>query len=63
MLQAELDDDLGSSKHAKEGYNSGNSRNGSFSKTIATENIAEVVLNIPRDRNAQFASRIIGLGS
>lgn len=62
MLQAELDEELGYSKHAKEGYNSGNSRNGSFSKTIATENVGEVVLNIPRDRNAQFEPRIIPKG-
>ena len=62
MLQAELDEELGYSKHAKEGYNSGNSRNGSFSKTIATENVGEVVLNIPRDRNAEFEPRIIPKG-
>ena len=46
MLQAELDEELGYSKYSKEGYNSGNSRNGSFSKTIATDNVGEVVLNI-----------------
>ena len=62
MLQAELDEELGYSKHAKEGYNSGNSRNGSFSKTITTENVGEVILNIPRDRNAQFEPRIIAKG-
>lgn len=62
MLQAELDEELGYSKHSKEGYNSGNSRNGSFSKTIATENVGEVVLNIPRDRNAEFEPRIIAKG-
>ena len=62
MLQAELDEELGYSKHAKEGYNSGNSRNGSFSKTINTENVGEVVLNIPRDRNAEFEPRIISKG-
>ena len=28
MLQAELDEYLGYEKHAREGYNSGNSRNG-----------------------------------
>lgn len=62
MLQAELDDHLGYSKHAKDGYNSGNSRNGSFSKTVTTENIGDLVLNIPRDRNAEFEPHIIPKG-
>lgn len=62
MLQAELNEEIGYSKHAKEGYNSGNSSNGSFSKTIATENVGEVVLNLPRNRNAQFEPRIIAKG-
>ena len=62
MLRAELEEELGYSKHSKQGYNSGNSRNGSFSKTINTENVGEVVLNIPRDRNAEFEPRIIPKG-
>lgn len=62
MLKAELDEHLGYSKHAKDGYNSGNSRNGSFSKTVTTENIGDIVLNIPRDRNAEFEPHIIPKG-
>jgi transposase-like protein len=62
MLRAELDEHLGYSKHAIEGYNTGNSRNGSFSKTVTTENVGELVLNIPRDRNAEFEPRLIPKG-
>lgn len=62
MLQGELEEHLGYSKHAKEGYNSGNSRNGSFPKTINTENVGEVLLNIPRDRNAEFSPQVIPKG-
>ena len=62
MLQSELDDHLGYSKHTVEGYNTGNSRNGSFSKTIATENVGEVVLNIPRDRNGSFEPHVVPKG-
>jgi len=62
MLKGELDEHLGYSKHTKEGYNTGNSRNGSFPKTITTENIGEVVLNIPRDRNGAFEPLIIPKG-
>ena len=62
MLQGELDQHLGYSKHAKEGYNTGNSRNGTFPKTVTTENVGEVVLNIPRDRNGEFEPHIIPKG-
>ena len=37
MLQAEMDTHLGYKKHEKKGYNSGNSRNGGYAKTILTE--------------------------
>jgi transposase-like protein len=62
MLKCELDEHLGYSKHAKDGYNTGNSRNGSFPKTITSENVGEVVLNIPRDRNGEFEPHIIPKG-
>lgn len=62
MLKGEMDEHLGYSKHTKEGNNTGNSRNGSFSKTITTENVGEVILNIPRDRNGEFEPRIIPKG-
>ena len=62
MLQTELDEHLGYTKHTKEGYNTGNSRNGSFPKTVTTENVGEVLLNIPRDRNGEFEPQIIPKG-
>ena len=62
MLQGELDEHLGYGKHNTDGYNSGNSRNGSFSKTINTENVGEIVLNIPRDRNGEFEPQVIPKG-
>ena len=62
MLQSELDDHLGYSKHTIEGYNTGNSRNGSFPKTVTTENVGEIVLNIPRDRKGEFEPHIIPKG-
>ena len=62
MLKCELDEHLGYTKHAKDGYNTGNSRNGSFSKTITSENVGEVVLNIPRDRNGAFEPHVIPKG-
>lgn len=62
MLRSELDEHLGYAKHTKEGNNTGNSRNGTFSKTITTENVGDIVLNIPRDRNGDFEPIIIPKG-
>jgi putative transposase len=62
MLQSELNEHLGYTKHDKEGYNTGNSRNDSFSKTVTTENAGDVVLNISRDRNGKLEPQIIPKG-
>ena len=62
MLQGEMDEHLGYSKHDVQGYNTGNSRNGTFPKTISTENVGDVLLNIPRDRNGEFEPYIIPKG-
>jgi transposase-like protein len=57
-LGAELDEHLGYSKHAVEGRNSGNSRNGTRSKTVLTE-VGEVELEVPRDRDGSFEPRVV----
>ena len=62
MLQAELDSHLGYEKHSKEGYNSGNSRNGFYGKKVKTESLGDILLNIPRDRNSEFDPVIIPKG-
>lgn len=62
MLKIEMDEHLGYDKHDKAGYNSGNSRNGTFKKKIYTENVGEVSLDIPRDRNAEFQPIIVPKG-
>jgi transposase-like protein len=62
MLKAELDAHLGYEKHSKEGYGSGNNRNGSYHKKIKTDSLGDMVLNIPRDRNSEFEPQIIPKG-
>lgn len=62
MLKSELDEHLGYEKHNIEGYGSGNSRNGSYPKKIKTENLGDVILNIPRDRNGEFEPQLIPKG-
>ena len=62
MLKAELDSHLGYEKHSKEGYNTGNSRNGYYNKKVKTESLGDMVLNIPRDRNGDFEPQLIPKG-
>lgn len=59
MLQAELDEHLGYEKHSREGHNSGNSRNGNSQKTVKSESLGDMVLNIPRDRNSSFEPQLV----
>ena len=58
VLQAEMDEHLGYSKHSVEGNNSGNSRNGVNKKEIKT-NYGVTELSVPRDRNGEFEPQII----
>lgn len=62
MLQGELDEHLGYEKHAPEGRNSGNSRNGSYKKKVKSESVGDMVLNIPRDRNSEFEPQLVPKG-
>lgn len=59
MLQAELDEHLGYDKYSPKGYNSGNSRNGTSSKTVKTASVGDLALSIPRDRNSTFEPGLI----
>ena len=58
MLKAEMTDHVGYEKHAKEGENSGNSRNGDYPKTLKT-NLGEITVNVPRDRNGEFDPQVV----
>jgi len=60
-LVAELDHHLGYEKYAPEGRNSGNSRNGSSSKTLKGDS-GGVEIATPRDRNGTFEPQLIGKG-
>ena len=57
-LEAELDEHLGYPKHAVEGNNTGNSRNGSRSKTVLTD-VGPVEIEVPRDREGSFDPQIV----
>ncbi|EHI02778.1 transposase, Mutator family protein [Vibrio cholerae HC-61A1] len=60
-LNAEMEQHLGYAKHAPEGRNSGNSRNGKSSKKLRSVH-GEIELDIPRDRNGSFEPKLIKKG-
>lgn len=60
-LNAELAAHLGYEKHDPVGYNSGNSRNGTTSKTLKG-NFGKMELEAPRDRTGTFEPKIVGKG-
>jgi len=59
MLTAELDEELGYSRYDFKHKEKTNARNGYSQKTIKTSQGA-LELDIPRDRNGEFAPRIVG---
>ncbi len=60
-LNAEMEQHLGYAKHAPEGKNSGNSRNGKSTKTVRSVH-GEIDLDVPRDRNGTFDPRLVKKG-
>jgi putative transposase len=57
-LDGEITDHLGYDKHDPAGRNTGNSRNGTRSKTVLTD-VGPVELEVPRDRNGSFEPKIV----
>jgi putative transposase len=57
-LDAEMAEHLGYEKHDPAGHNSGNSRNGTRSKTVLTE-IGPVEIEVPRDTESTFEPQIV----
>jgi hypothetical protein len=60
-MQVEMAEHLGYEKHDVAGDNSGNSRNGSSGKTMKGD-FGELPIEVPRDRNAEFESKIVPKG-
>ncbi|WP_040155408.1 IS256 family transposase [Mobilicoccus massiliensis] len=58
-LDEEMSEHLGYDRHAAEGRNGGNSRNGKRSKTVVTDNVGEVRIDVPRDRDASFEPQLV----
>lgn len=60
-LEVEMDDHVGYEKHAAEGRNGGNSRNGTRSKTLITE-VGPIEIDVPRDRDGTFDPQTVRKG-
>jgi putative transposase len=60
-LQGEMTSHLGYERHAPEGRNGGNSRNGSFPKTVIGDS-GELTIEVPRDRNGEFEPQLVAKG-
>jgi len=58
-LDEEMTDHLGYDKHAPEGRNRGNSRNGTRAKTVLTDNCGPVEIEVPRDRDSSFTPQLV----
>lgn len=60
-LNVELTEHLGYEPNAHAGRNTGNSRNGTFDKTVTTE-IGPIDLQVPRDRAGTFGPQLVPHG-
>jgi len=58
LLDAEMTEHLGYPKHDVSGYLTGNSRNGSYERTMRGSD-GNLTLDIPRDRQGDFSSTIV----
>jgi transposase-like protein len=58
-LEEEMSEHVGYDKHAVEGRNGGNSRNGTRTKTVLTDNAGAVQVQVPRDRDGSFEPVIV----
>lgn len=58
MLEIELTEELGYERYASTGRNSGNSRNGHYSRKMHTSG-GDAEIRVPRDRNGAFQSELL----
>lgn len=58
LLRVELTEFLGYEKHSVDGYHSGNSRNGYYSRELDTK-YGKLHISVPRDRNGAFDQKLI----
>ena len=58
MLEAELTSELGYERYEAEGRNSGNNRNGHYTRKMRSSG-GDTKIKVPRDRNGEFQSALL----
>ena len=58
MLETELTEELGYERYEVEGRNTGNSRNGHYTRKMRTSG-GDADIQVPRDRNGEFSSELL----
>lgn len=58
MLEAELTSELGYERYDTDGHNSGNNRNGHYTRKMRTSG-GDAEIKVPRDRNGEFQSALL----
>jgi transposase-like protein len=58
MLEAELSEHLGYGPYEAKGRNSGNNRNGKYTKKVRSSE-GETTIQVPRDRNGEFEPQLV----
>ncbi len=58
MLEVELTEELGYEPYDIEGHNTGNSRNGHYTRKMRTSG-GDAKIRVPRDRNGEFSSELL----
>ncbi|MBF9318416.1 IS256 family transposase [Mycobacteroides chelonae] len=58
-LEEELSDHLGYDKHDRAGRGSPNSRNGTRTKTVLTDTVGQIEIEVPRDRDGSFDPQLV----
>jgi transposase-like protein len=58
MLDSELSEQLGYELYEAKGRNSGNNRNGHYSKKVRTS-AGETMIQVPRDRNGEYEPQVV----
>ena len=58
-LEEEMNAHLGYEKDAPEGRNGGNSRNGTRTKTVISDTVGSIEIDVPRDREGTFTPQVV----
>lgn len=58
-LDEELNEHLGYDEHDPAGRGTGNSRNGTWSKTVITDNVGAIQIEVSKDRDGTFEPQLV----